>query len=121
MLLANKFLREDMLSIKHGFYREKNKIGGVLSMNKTELIAAVAQKAELSKKDAEKALNAVTESVKEALAKGEKVQLVGFGTFEVKTRAARTGINPQTKQQIKIAASKAPVFKAGQGFKDAVK
>ncbi len=90
-------------------------------MNKTELIAAVAQKAELSKKDAEKALNAVTDSVKEALAKGEKVQLVGFGTFEVKTRAARTGINPQTKQQIKIAASKAPVFKAGQGFKDAVK
>ena len=90
-------------------------------MNKTELIAAVAQKAELSKKDAEKALNAVTEAVKEALVKGDKVQLVGFGTFEVKARAARTGINPRTKQKIEIAASKAPVFKAGQGFKDAIK
>ncbi|MBQ7039182.1 MAG: HU family DNA-binding protein [Clostridia bacterium] len=90
-------------------------------MNKTELIAAVAQKAELSKKDAEKALNAVTDAVKEALAKGEKVQLVGFGTFEVKERAARTGINPRTKQKIEIAAAKAPVFKAGQGFKDAIK
>ena len=90
-------------------------------MNKTELIAALAQKAELSKKDAEKALNAVTDAVKEALAKGEKVQLVGFGTFEVKERAARTGINPRTKQKIEIAAAKAPVFKAGQGFKDAIK
>lgn len=90
-------------------------------MNKTELIAAVAQKAELSKKDAEKALNAVTDAVKEALANGEKVQLVGFGTFEVKERAARTGINPRTKQKIEIAAAKAPVFKAGQGFKDAIK
>lgn len=90
-------------------------------MNKTELIAAVAQQAELSKKDAEKALNAVIDVVKEALAKDDKVQLVGFGTFEVKTRAARTGINPRTKEKIEIAASKAPVFKAGQGFKDAIK
>lgn len=90
-------------------------------MNKTELIAAVAQQAELSKKDAEKALNAVTEAIKGALAEGDKVQLVGFGTFEVKERAARTGINPRTKQKIEIAASKAPVFKAGQGFKDAIK
>ena len=89
-------------------------------MNKTELIAAVAQKAELSKKDAEKALNAVTDSVKEALAKGEKVQLVGFGTFEVSTRAAREGINPATQKPIKIAASKAPKFKAGKALKDAI-
>ncbi len=90
-------------------------------MNKTELIAAVAQQAELSKKDAEKALNAVIDVVKGALAKDDKVQLVGFGTFEVKTRAARTGINPRTKAKIEIPASKAPVFKAGQGFKDAIK
>ncbi len=90
-------------------------------MNKTELIAAVAQQAELSKKDAEKALNAVIDAVKGALANNDKVQLVGFGTFEVKTRAARTGINPRTKAKIEIPASKAPVFKAGQGFKDAIK
>ncbi len=90
-------------------------------MNKTEHIAAVAQQAELSKKDAEKALNAVIDVVKGALAKDDKVQLVGFGTFEVKTRAARTGINPRTKAKIEIPASKAPVFKAGQGFKDAIK
>ena len=90
-------------------------------MNKTELIAAVAQQAELSKKDAEKALNAVIDVVKGALAKDDKVQLVGFGTFEVKTRAVRTGINPRTKAKIEIPASKAPVFKAGQGFKDAIK
>lgn len=90
-------------------------------MNKTELIAAVAQQAELSKKDAEKALNAVIDVVKGALAKDDKVQLVGFGTFEVKTRAARTGINLRTKAKIEIPASKAPVFKAGQGFKDAIK
>ena len=90
-------------------------------MNKTELIDAVAKKAELSKKDAEKAINAVMDAVKDALAEGDKVQLVGFGTFEVKERAARTGINPRTKQKIEIAAAKAPVFKAGQGFKDAIK
>ncbi len=90
-------------------------------MNKTELIAAIAEKAELSKKDAEKALAAFIESVEGALAKNDKVQLVGFGTFEVKTRAARKGRNPRTKQEITIPASKAPAFKAGKAFKDAIK
>lgn len=89
-------------------------------MNKTELVAAVAEKAGLSKKDAEKALAAVIDSVIDTLKAGDKVQLVGFGTFEVRERAARTGINPQTKQSITIAASKNPVFKAGKAFKDAV-
>ena len=89
-------------------------------MNKTELVAAVAEKAGLSKKDAEKALAAVIDSVIDTLKAGDKVQLVGFGTFEVRERAARTGINPQTKQSITIAASKSPVFKAGKAFKDAV-
>ncbi|MBO4916241.1 MAG: HU family DNA-binding protein [Oscillospiraceae bacterium] len=90
------------------------------NMNKTELIAAMAEKSELTKKDAEKALAAFLESVEGALKKGDKVQLVGFGTFEVKQRAARTGINPQTKKPVKIAASKAPSFKAGKAFKDAL-
>ncbi len=89
-------------------------------MNKTELIAAVAEKAGLSKKDADAAVAAFVASVKEALAKGEKVQLVGFGTFEVRNRAARTGLNPQTKQTITIPASKAPVFKAGKAFKESL-
>ena len=89
-------------------------------MNKTELVNAVAEKAGLSKKDADTAVAAVIESVIDALKAGEKVQVVGFGTFEVRERAARTGINPQTKQQIQIAASKNPVFKAGKAFKDAV-
>ena len=90
-------------------------------MNKTELIAAVAEKAALSKKDAEKAVNAFVASVEEALKGGDKVQLIGFGTFEVKERAARKGRNPQTKKEITIPASKAPVFKAGQALKNAVK
>ena len=89
-------------------------------MNKTELIAAMAEKSGLTKKDSEKALLAFVESVEGALKAGEKVQLVGFGTFEVKSRAARTGINPQTKKPVKIAASKAPVFKAGKALKDAL-
>ena len=89
-------------------------------MNKTELVAAMAEKSELTKKDAEKALSAFLESVRDALKKGDKVQLVGFGTFEVKNRAARTGINPQTKKPVKIQASKAPSFKAGKAFKDAL-
>lgn len=89
-------------------------------MNKTELVAAVAEKAGLSKKDAEKAVAAVVDSVVASLKAGDKVQLVGFGTFEVRERAARTGINPKTKEAIKIAASKNPVFKAGKAFKDAV-
>ena len=89
-------------------------------MNKTELIAAVADKAELSKKDAEKALNAVVASITEALEKQDKVQLVGFGTFEVRARNARTGKNPRTGEEIKIAASKVPAFKAGKALKDTV-
>lgn len=89
-------------------------------MNKSELIAAVAEKSKLSKKDAEKALNAFVESVEEALVKGDKVQLVGFGTFEVKPRAERKGRNPQTKEPMMIPASKAPVFKVGKALKDAV-
>ena len=89
-------------------------------MNKVELIAAVAAKAGLSKKDAEKAVAAFVASVEEALVKGDKVQLIGFGTFEVRERAARVGRNPQTKAEIKIEASKQPVFKAGQALKKAV-
>ncbi len=90
-------------------------------MNKVELIAAVAEKAGLSKKDAEKAVAAVVSSIEGALANGDKVQLIGFGTFEVRERAARTGRNPQTKETIEIAASKQPVFKAGQALKNAIK
>ena len=90
-------------------------------MNKTELVAAVAAKAELSKKDAEAAVNAVFDSVKYALAEGDKVSLIGFGTFSVKTRAARTGLNPRTKETIEIPESKVPAFKAGSALMDAVK
>ena len=90
-------------------------------MNKTELVAAVAAKAELSKKDAEAAVNAVFDSVKDALAEGDKVSLIGFGTFSVKIRAARTGLNPRTKETIEIPESKVPAFKAGSALKDAVK
>ena len=90
-------------------------------MNKNELIAAVAEKSALSKKDAEKALNAFLGTVEDALKKGDKVQLVGFGTFEVRERAARTGKNPATGETISIAACKAPAFKAGKALKDAVK
>ena len=89
-------------------------------MKKSELVAAIAEKAELKKVDAEKALNAFVDAVTEALAKGEKIALVGFGTFETKKRAARTGKNPQTGAAIKIAASTVPAFKAGRGLKDAV-
>ena len=89
-------------------------------MNKSELIAAMADKAGLSKKDAEKALAAFIDSVSEELKAGKKVQLVGFGTYEIRERAARTGVNPRTGDQIKIAAYKAPVFKAGKAFKDAI-
>ena len=89
-------------------------------MTKAELVAAVAAKAELSKKDTEKAIAAVISTISETLAKGESIQLVGFGTFEVRERAARDGINPRTKKQIKIAATKVPAFKAGRGLKDAV-
>lgn len=87
-------------------------------MNKTELVAAIADKAGLQKKDAEKALAAFTEVVAETLKNGDKIQLVGFGTFEVSERAARTGRNPQTGEEMVIAASKAPKFKAGKALKD---
>ena len=89
-------------------------------MNKTELIAAVAEQAALSKKDAEKAINAVVASITGALADGDKVQLVGFSTFEVRERGARTGKNPRTGEAINIAASKVPAFKAGKALKDTV-
>ena len=89
-------------------------------MNKTEFIAAVAEKAEISKKDAEKAIKAFTEAVSEELVKGGKIQLVGFGTFEVSERAAREGRNPLTGEKITIAASKNPKFKAGKALKDMV-
>ena len=89
-------------------------------MNKTDLIAAVAQGAGISKKDAERAIKAVTNVVTEELKNGGEVQLVGFGTFTVSERASRDGINPQTKESIVIPASKAPKFKAGKALKDAV-
>jgi len=89
-------------------------------MNKTELIVAVAAKTELTKKDTEKVLKAFTDVVADELKKGGKVQLVGFGTFEVSERAAREGRNPQTGETMKIAASKAPKFKAGKALKDMI-
>ena len=89
-------------------------------MNKTELIAAMADQAGISKKDAEKALKAFTDVIADELKKGEKVQLVGFGTFEVSERAAREGRNPQSGEPMKIAASKAPKFKAGKALKDMI-
>jgi len=96
-------------------YEEKN------TMNKTELIAAMAETSGLSKKDCDAALAAFITTVETALKFGEKVQLIGFGSFEVKERAARTGRNPRTKETVEIPASKAPVFKAGQAFKDAIR
>lgn len=90
-------------------------------MNKTDLVAAVAAKAEISKKDAEAAVSAVFASITDALADGDKVSLIGFGTFEVKDRAARTGLNPRTGEKLSIPASKTPAFKAGKALKNAVK
>ena len=89
-------------------------------MTKVELIAAVAEAAELTKKDAEKAVNATVEVITKALADGDKVSLVGFGTFEVRERPERKGRNPQTKEEITIAASKLPAFKAGKALKESV-
>ena len=89
-------------------------------MTKADLITKIAEKSELSKKDSEKALNAVIAAVTEALAEGDKVQLTGFGTFEVRDKKEKEAINPRTKETVKIPASKAPVFKAGKAFKDAV-
>ena len=89
-------------------------------MNKTELIASVAQKSDLTKKDAEEAVKAVFEAVSESLKKGDKVQIIGFGTFEVRARKAREGRNPRNNKPIKIPASKTPAFKAGKQLKDMV-
>ena len=89
-------------------------------MNKTELVTVLAAKTELSKKDAEKAVNAFVDVISEELTKGEKIQLIGFGTFAVKDRPARVARNPRTGEEIKIAASKAPGFKAGKALKDKV-
>ncbi len=89
-------------------------------MKKQELVAAIAQEAEISKKDAERALSAAINTISKALADGDKIQLVGFGTFEVRERAARTGKNPRTGEMIEIAASKVPAFKAGKALKDVV-
>ena len=98
----------------------ENSLQEEFNMNKTELVAAMADQAGLSKKDAEKALKAFTDVVAEELKKGEKIQLVGFGTFEVSERAAREGRNPQTGETMKIEASKSPKFKAGKALKDMV-
>ncbi len=89
-------------------------------MTKAELIAAVAEKSELTKKQSESAVKAVIDTITETLANGESIQLVGFGTFEVRDRAARTGINPRTKKKIQIEATKVPAFKAGRSLKEAV-
>lgn len=89
-------------------------------MNKQELITSMAEKTSLNKTNSEKALNAFIESVQEALANGEKVQLIGFGTFETKERAARVGLNPRTKEKIDIPAKKAPAFKPGKEFKEKI-
>ena len=100
---------------------KNTRIRGENTMNKTELIAAMAETSGLSKKDCDAALAAFITTVETALKSGEKVQLIGFGSFEVKERAARTGRNPRTKEIVEISASKAPVFKAGQAFKDAIR
>lgn len=89
-------------------------------MNKAELVSAVAEKTGMSKKDSEKAVNTAFDTITEALAAGDKVQLVGFGAFEVKERGARIGRNPKTKEEIEIPATRVPVFKAGKVLKDAV-
>ncbi|MCL5058889.1 MAG: HU family DNA-binding protein [Actinobacteria bacterium] len=89
-------------------------------MNKADLVSKVAEKTDFTKKDAEKAVSAVLASIEEALSSGEKVQLVGFGTFEIRQRAARKGRNPQTGQEINIAAAKVPVFKAGKALRESV-
>ena len=109
--------------LKNIEYAIRNQInikkGGYI-VNKAELVASMAEKSNLTKKDAESALNAFMKSVEEALAGGEKVQLVGFGTFEVRDRKERVGRNPRTKEEIKIPASKVPVFKPGKEFKEKV-
>jgi len=103
-----------------GKYQYGINIKGECIMNKTELVSAIADESGLSKKDAEKALKAFTSVVEDELKKGEKIQLVGFGTFEVSERAARTGKNPRTGEEIEIAAARTPKFKAGRALKDAL-
>jgi DNA-binding protein HU-beta len=112
--------KECMYNYIHWKTNQRTNLKEDFLMNKNELIAAVAEKAETSKKDAEKMVNCFVSVVGDTLAKGEKVQLVGFGTFEVRQRAARKGLNPLTKQEIDIPASKAPAFKAGKALKDKV-
>ena len=97
----------------------KNSVGGII-MNKTELVSAMAEQANISKKDAEQALKAFIDVVSDEMKKGEKVQLVGFGTFETSTRAAREGRNPKTGETMQIASCVAPKFKAGKALKDAL-
>ena len=109
--------RTALLDISNGTGKE---IQEEFIMNKTELVAAIAEKTELSKKDAEAALKAFTDVVADELKKGEKIQLVGFGTFEVSERPAREGRNPRTGETMTIAASKAPKFKAGKALKDSL-
>ncbi len=89
-------------------------------MNKADLVASIASKSDMSRKDAERALNAMIESIQEALTRGEKVQLVGFGSFEVRERAARKGMNPQTGEEITIPASRVPIFRGGKALKDSI-
>jgi len=121
-LLEYKILykREQMVMIDNLFDIHIT-LGGGEVMNKTDLINAVAEKSELSKKDATKAVDAVFDAVAEALKDGDKVQLIGFGNFEVRERSARKGRNPQTGEEIDIPASKVPAFKPGKALKDAVK
>jgi DNA-binding protein HU-beta len=104
----------------YSFISQTYNIKEEIRVNKAELITSMAEKSKLTKKDAEAALKGFIESVEEALAKGEKVQLVGFGTFETRERAAREGRNPRTKETISIPASTVPVFKAGKEFKEKV-
>ena len=111
-----------LLRIRYNcFISEANtKLQGESTMNKTELITAMAETSGLSKKDCDAALAAFIATIETALKSGDKVQLIGFGSFEVKERAARTGRNPRTKEPVEIPASKAPAFKAGQAFKEAI-
>jgi len=111
-------LKQDFTKVWRIVLILKFKEGSVL--NKTELISVMAEKSGLTKKDSEKALNAFVEAVEEALARREKVQLVGFGTFEVRERSARKGRNPQTGEEIDIAAASVPAFKAGKALKDGI-
>ena len=121
MMTSSKFGKTPRSkTLKNAVYPQESKNGGNFKMTKTDLIAAVATKIGASKKDSENAVNAVLSAITESLVNGEEVRLVGFGTFAVKERAERKGINPQTKEEIVVPASKLPVFKAGKGLKDAI-